>query len=688
MDKYAVDKIRNVSLIGHGSAGKTSLTEAMMFDVGAINQLGRVEEGNTVSDYDPEEQERSMSVNTSIVPCEWAGHKVNVLDTPGYTDFVGEVKGALRVSDGAVVVICGASGVEVGTELTWAYADEYGLPRVIFVNKMERENANFARTLEQIRQKFDQRMLPLQLPIGSQASFEGVVDLLAMKAYMGDSGEEAAIPADLQDQAEGLHMEIVEAAAEADDDLIMKYLDGEELTPNEINQGLQSAVVNGSVVPVLCGSATENIGVRPLMDAIVALLPDPTWRGATATNPVTGEEVALETLSSGPLAALVFKTLADPFVGKMTYFRVVSGTFTSDIRVQNMNKDETERVGQLYYLQGKDQISTDEVIAGDLGIVTKLNETVTGDTLADKGAPLLLDGITYPNPIFEAAISPKTKADLDRLSSALARLVDEDPTLRLRREADTAETILAAMGESHVDIAVRRLARKFGVQVETSVPKVPYRETVSRTAQAQGRHKKQTGGRGQFGDTWLRIEPMPEGSGFEFADETRGGSVPHNFIPSVQKGLATAVKKGVVAGYPVTDVMVALYDGSYHPVDSSDIAFQLAAQAGFRNVMEAAGPVLLEPIMDVQITVPEQFMGDILGDLNTRRARVQGMEQARGNSIITAQAPLAEMRRYATSLRAMTQGRGFFGMEFTRYEQVPAHLTDTVVEETKNAAEE
>lgn len=683
MKKYKPEQLRNVSLASHSSAGKTSLAEAMLYNTKAITRLGRVEEKNTVSDYDPEEQERGMSVNTSIIPCEWQGHKINVLDTPGYADFVGEVKGALRVSDGMVALICAASGVEVGTELIWQYADESNLARIAFINKMDRENANFQRALDHLRQKFDATFIPLQLPIGSQASFRGIVDLVTMKAYIGDSNEEAEIPADLREQAESLHQELIEAAAEADDELIMKYLDGEELTKDEVRRGLRVGVVSGSIVPVLCGSGTANIGAAQLLEAIIAYLPSPMDREVVATNPATGEEETLQPSEEAPLSALVFKTLADPFVGKMTYFRVFSGALASDSRVYNSVKGEEERIGQLYFLRGKEQIPMDVVPAGDIGIVTKLAGTATGDTLCDRGHPLVLPGITYPTPIFEASISPKTKADLDRLSSALARLVDEDPTLGIRREQDTGETIISAMGESHVDIAVRRLERKFGVQVLTDVPKVPYKETVTKTAQAQGRHKKQTGGRGQFGDVWLRIEPLPRGQGYEFANEIFGGAVPKNFIPSVEKGLQNALQHGVLAGFPVVDVKIALYDGSYHPVDSSDIAFQIAANLGFRNVMTAAGPVLLEPIMNVKITAPEQFMGDILGDLNTRRARVQGMDQVRGNSIITAQAPLAEMQRYATSLRAMTQGRGIFTMEFSHYEEVPSHLAEEIIEKAK-----
>ena len=687
MKKYQPEQLRNVSLVSHSGAGKTSLAEALLYNTGAINRLGRVEERNTVSDYDPEEQERSMSVNTSIIPCELENRKVNVLDTPGYIDFVGEIKGALRVSDAAVVVVDAAAGVEVGTELVWQYADEQNLPRIIFINKMDRENASYQRVLEQLRQKFDKRIMPLQLPIGAQSDLRGVVDLVGMKAYMEGGKEGVDIPAELRKQADTLHQELIEAAAEADDALIMKYLEGEELSAEEVDKGLQTSIKSGAIVPVMCGAGARNIGVRQLLEAIAAYCPSPIEREIVAKNVASGQEEVIKPAPNSHLAALVFKTLADPFVGKMTYFRVFSGRLSSDSRIYNGTRGEEERIGQLYYLRGKEQIPTERVTTGDMGIITKLGPTVTGDTLCERDHALVLPGITYPLPIFEASVVPKTKADLDKLSSALARLVDEDPTLRLRRDHDTAEMIIAGMGESHVDIAVRRLQRKFGVQVMTDVPKVPYKETVTRKAEAQGRHKKQTGGRGQFGDVWLRIEPLPANAGFEFADEVFGGSVPKNYIPSVEKGLRNAILQGVLAGYPVIDVKVALYDGSYHPVDSSDIAFQIAAGLGFRKVMEAAGPVILEPIMNVKIVVPEQFMGDILSDLNTRRARVQGMEQERGNSIVTAQAPLSEMQRYSSSLRAMTQGRGYFTMEFSHYDQVPNHLAGDIVEAAKAAKE-
>lgn len=688
MKSYPVGQLRNIALLAHSGAGKTSLSEAMLYDSGAISRLGRVEEGNTVSDYDPEEQRRGISVNTSVLPCEWKDHKINILDTPGYMDFVGEVKGAVRVADGVILGVCAASGVEVGTELVWAYADEQELPRLVFINKMDRDNANFDRALSQLKEKFEAKFVPVQIPIGSQESFRGIVDLVSMKAYLGPEAEEAEIPPDVREQAESLHMEIVEAVAEADDELIMKYLEGEELTTTEIQGGIAVGTRTGALVPVLCGSATQNIGIAQLMDAILAFLPSPLDRKATAKALATGEEEVLTPDVASPLAALVFKTFADPFVGKLTYFRVYSGAMESDSRVFNPKRRAEERIGQLFYLRGKEQIPTNVVGPGDIGAVAKLQETKTGDTLCDKGYPLELKGINYPHPVYSVAIEPKTKTDLDKLGPALNRLVDEDPTLRVSREPDTGETILSGMGDSHIDIANKRLQQKFGVQINTKIPKVPYKETITRVASAQGRHKKQTGGRGQFGDVYLRLEPLERGAGFEFAEEIFGGAVPKQYIPAVEKGLRETIKSGILAGFPVVDLRAVLYDGSYHPVDSSEIAFKLAARIGFRKAMEQAGPVLLEPIMNVTITVPEQFMGDILGDLNTKRAKVLGMEQRKGNSVISAQVPLAEMQRYATDLRSMTQGRGIFTMEFSHYEEVPPHLAEKIIEQAKREAEE
>lgn len=688
MKEYKTEQLRNIALLSHGSAGKTSLAEAMLFDTGAINRLGRVDEGTTVSDYDEEEVRRHISLSTSIVPCEWKGHKINVLDTPGYLDFVGEVKGAVRVADGALIVLDAASGVEVGTDLVWGYADEQNLPRLVFINKMDRENASFKRCLDTLKEAFEADFIPIQLPVGIQADFEGIVDLIAIKAYLGSKAEEGESPASLQDEIGDYRLQLVEAAAESEDELIVKYLEGEELTEEEIRRGLKARIADRSVVPVLCGSATANVGIQPLLQAIIEYLPSPAEVGETVgTNPVTGEEETLEPNELAPLAVLAFKNLADPYVGKLTYFRVYSGLMESDSRVFNSKSGKEERIGQLYILRGKDQIATDRIRTGDIGAVAKLGNTSTGDTLCDKGHPIVLGPPIFPRPVFSVAVHPKTKSDLDKMSTTLARLVEEDPTLRVDREPSTGETILSGMGESHIDIAARRLHQKFGVSITTSVPKVPYRETITRVASAQGRHKKQTGGRGQFGDVFIRFEPLPRDSGFEFADEIRGGSVPNSYIPAVEKGLREIMQKGVLAGYPTTDFRAALYDGSYHTVDSSEIAFKLAAHLAFKKGIPEAVPVLLEPIMNFTITTPEGFTGDVLGDLNSKRARVQGMDQQRGMAVITAQAPLAEMQRYATDLRSITQGRGIYTMGFSHYEEVPSHVAQKIIEEAKREAE-
>jgi len=674
--EYSIDRIRNVALLSHGGAGKTSLAEAMLYNTGAIKRLGKVDEGTTVSDYDPEEIRRHISVNTSLIPCEWREHKINVLDTPGYADFVGEMKGATRVADGCVIVVDATSGVEVGTELVWKYADERDLPRLVFVNKMDRDNANFGRTLNQLREAFEGNFVPLQLPVGEGEGFEGLIDLVTMKAYVGEKKD---IPPELLEEARSFQQALVEAAAEAEDELIVKYLEGEELTAEEMRRGLVAGTKARSVILVLCGSATQVVGSQALLDAIVEYLPSPAEREVRARSPLSGLEESLEVSLASPLAALVFKTFADPYVGKLTYFRVYTGVMESDSRVLNASRNKEERIGQLFHLRGKEQEAVKSISTGDIGAVAKLQATSTGDALCDKDHPLLLPEIGFPHPVYSAAIKPKTKADLDKMGTALARLVEEDPTLQVSREQDTGETILSGMGESHVEIAARRLERKFGVEIETDVPKVPYKETIRSTASAEGKYKKQTGGRGQYGVVQLRLEPLPRGQGFEFVDDIFGGAIPRNFIPAVEKGLKEAIQSGVLAGYPAIDFRAVLYDGKYHPVDSSEIAFRIAASLGFKKAMEEANPVLLEPIMQLAITVPEEFMGDVLGDLNSKRARVMGMEQSGGLSVITAQAPLAEVQRYATDLRSMTQGRGHFTMEFDHYEEVPDHIAQEII---------
>ena len=684
---YSTDKLRNVVLLGHGSSGKTTLAEAMLFNTGAINRMGKVEEGTTVSDFDEEEIRRRISLNLALIPCEWEKHKINVLDTPGYLDFVGEVISAIRVADAGIVLVDAVSGVEVGTELVWQHADAQDLPRAIFVNKMDRDNASFERTLDSLREKFEGNFVPVHLPIGEQAGFKGVVDLVEMKAYLGDKGQPEEVPDELVEAAEEARMALIEAAAESDDELIVKYLDGEELTEEEIARGLAIGIAGRTVIPVLCGSASHNLGVRALLHAIVRDLPGPSGQ-VQAVNPVTNEEETLTFDAAGPLAAFVFKTAADPFVGKLTYLRVYSGTLKSNGHAFNSRTGSEERLGQVFLLRGKEQLPVDEVRAGDIGVLAKLGETLTTDTLCDKGHPLVLPGIEFPSPLFAVAVSPKTKADSAKMGPSLTRIVEEDPTLRWRNEESTRQVILEGMGDAHVETAVRRLEQKFGLGLETSVPKVPYKETVTKVGSASYRHKKQTGGAGQFAEVHMRVEPLPRDGGFEFEWEVFGGAISSSFQPSIQKGIKQVLENGPLAGYPVVDVKAVVFDGKEHPVDSKDIAFQIASREVFKLAFKDGNPVLLEPIMNITITVPEEFMGDVMSDLTTRRGRVQGTDQERGNAIVHAQVPLAEIQRYATDLRSFTQGRGVYTMTFSHYEQVPAHLQAEIIAQAERERQE
>ncbi len=689
MTIYRSDKLRNVVLLGHGGAGKTSLAEAMLFSTGAVNRLGRVDDGTSISDWDDEERRRNMSINASLIPCEWKDHKLNVIDTPGYMDFVGEVISGIRVADAAVLVLDSVGGVEVGTEQVWHHAEEKKLPRLAYVNKMERENVDYERVVAQIAAKFGVAAVPIYLPIGSQADFKGVVDLLTQKAYLGEKGGEGPIPDDLADAVEEARLTLIEAAAEGEDELMEKYFEEETLSDEEILQGLRARLAQGDLVPVLCGSAATNIGVVPLMRSIIALLPSPVEAAPfVAINPATSAEVALQSDSAGELAALVFKTLADPYVGKLSYFRVYSGTLESDSRVHNFRTGSEERIGQLYTMRGKEQIPAARIPAGDIGGVARLSETQTGDTLCDRGAPLRLAPAVYPNPLFSVAVSPQTKADAAKISPTLTRLSEQDPTLTWRQDTGTRETILSGMGDTHINVAVRRMADTFGLGLDTAVPRVPYLETITRTTTAQYRHKKQTGGAGQFAEVHMRVEPMERDAGFEFSWEVVGMNVSKSFGPSIEKGVKAVMAQGVIAGYPVVDVLAAVYDGKEHPVDSKDIAFQIAGREVFKLAVREAGPVLLEPIYKYTITVPEEYMGDVLGDLNTRRAQVLGMEQVGDNTVVTAQVPLAEMQRYVSDLRSITQGRGVFSLEYTDYQQVPTHLAEQIIAEAQREAED
>jgi elongation factor G len=684
---YTTDKLRNVVLLGHGSSGKTTLAEAMLFNTGAINRMGKVEEGTTVSDYDEEELRRRISLNLSLIPCEWEKHKINVFDTPGYLDFVGEVISAIRVADAGIVVVDAVSGVEVGTELVWQHADKRGLPRFVFINKMDRDNASFQRTLDTLRENFNGNFVPIQLPIGEQSSFKGVVDLIEMKAYLGDESQPGAVPEALADAAEEARMALIEAAAEGDDELIVKYLDGEELTNAEIARGLGAGIASGSVIPVLCGSASHNVAVRALLHTIVRNLPAPSGE-VTATNLATSEQETLTFNSAGPLAAFVFKTAADPYVGKLTILRVYSGTLKSNTHAFNSRTGSDERLGQIFLLRGKEQIPVPEVPAGDVGVVAKLGETLTSDTLCDRGHLIALPRIEFPTPLFAVAVAPKTKADSAKMGPSLTRIIEEDPTLRWRNEESTRQVILEGMGDAHVDTAIRRLEQKFSLGLETSVPKVPYKETVTKVGSSSYRHKKQTGGAGQFAEVHMRVEPLPRDSGYEFEWDVFGGAISSSFQPSIQKGIKQVIDTGPLAGYPVVDVKAAVFDGKEHPVDSKDIAFQIAGREVFKLAFKDGNPVLLEPIMNLTITVPEEFMGDVMGDLTTRRGRVQGTDQERGNAIVHAQAPLADIQRYATDLRSFTQGRGMYTMTFSHYEQVPAHQQAQIIAQAERERQE
>jgi len=671
-------------LLSHQGAGKTSLTESMLFTSGAIQRLGSVEYGNAISDYDPLEVERHMGINLSLLPFEWQGVKLNLIDTPGYADFTGEVRSGLRVTEGAIIVICAASGVEVGTEQMWSDAEKANLPRLILVNKMDRDNADFFSTLKGIQAKLSPRCLPLQLPIGSQSDFQGIVDLVTMKAYTGAASQEAEVPPALQEQAEASREKLVEAVVEIDDELINKYLEGEAINPDEIGTAIKKSTLAGKLVPVFVGSALQGIGTQQVLNGICSCLPSPEEKDAfVAKNVSAGNQEEVNPDSKSPLSSLVFKTSADPYVGKLSYFRVYSGVITSNSQVWNANKNSAERIGQLFTMLGKNQQPVPQVAAGDIGAVARLSLTTTGDTLCAREHPVIFSGIEFPKANFSMSIQPQTKTDLDKMSTVLPRICEEDPSLQTRREADTNEFIISGVGDSHLEITKEKIRRKFGVAVKLDPPKIPYKETITMSTKAEYKHKKQSGGHGQYGHVFLELEPLPRGGGFEFAEKIFGGAIPQNYIPSVEKGVNEAKQEGVLAGYPVVDMKVKLYDGSFHSVDSSDIAFKIAGAQALKKGLSQGQPVLLEPIMNITITVPEMYTGDIASDLNTKRGRVLGMSPSDGINVIEAQAPYAELLRYAIDLRSMTQGRASFAMEFDHYEEVPAHLSQKITADKK-----
>jgi elongation factor G len=677
MKEYSTEFIRNIAMVSHSGAGKTMLAEAFLHFTGATTRLGRIEDGTTVADFEEEEQRRGLSLSTSIIPVEYKDHKINLLDTPGYTDFVGEVISAIRVADGAMVLIDSVAGAEVGTEITWSYCDRYELPRFVVINKMNRDNANFRKALESVQQITESRLIPVQLPWGERADFKGVLDLFTMKAYAGDGSKAEEIPAEYMEEVETARMELIEAAAEGEDVLLEKYLEGEELTAEEILQGFATVVRSNSYIPVFVAAGSAEAGLSCLLDAIVGLMPSPGDRPAVVAEGKDGEE-ELQAKDSGPLAAYVWKTTADPFVGRITYFRVYSGTLNSDSRVWNPSKGMEERLGTLHLMRGKEQIGVKTVHSGDIATVSKLNQTATGDTLCDKGHPLVLPAPEYPNPLYSVAVFPKTQIDSGKISPTLNRLVEEDKTLTWRQETSTNQTILQGMGDQHIDVAIRKAESKFQTNLQIEEPKVPYQETITKPGSAMYRHKKQTGGSGQFGEVHMRVEPLQDQE-YEFSNDVFGGAISSSYMPAIDKGVKSVMKEGVLAGYPVKNVKVSVFDGKEHPVDSKPVAFEIAGREAFKLAVKDSAPVLLEPIMMVRIIVPETNMGDVLGDLNTRRARVQGMDTERGRSIVTAQVPLAEMQRYTTDLRSITGGRGVFEMDFSHYEVVPTHIAQDVI---------
>ena len=677
MKEYPTQSIRNIALVSHSSAGKTMLTEAFLHFTGATTRMGKIDDGTTTSDYDDEEHRRGISLYSTVIPVEYKDVKINLLDTPGYSDFVGEVISALRVADGAVVLVDSVAGAEVGTEIGWQYCDRFKLPRFLVINKMERDNANFQKALASVQEFSETRLIPVQLPWGEKAHFQGVIDLLTMKAIKGDGKTISDIPAEYQDAAETAHMALVEAAAEGEDALLEKYLESGSLSSEEISAGLKKIVKSGSYIPVFVTSVATETGVAPILDAILNYMPSPA-EVTMAHAESKGGAQDLTPSDSGPLAAYVWKTTADPFVGKQTFFRIYSGIITADSRVWNNTKGIEERFGTIYIPRGKENIPVKVLHTGDIGTVAKLSETATTNTLCDKAHPLTLSIPEYPSALYRVAISPKTQGDSTKISPTLTRLCEEDMTLSWHMEHATNQTILQGMGDQHIDVAIRRAETKFQVGLIVHEPKVAYQETIARKADGHHRHKKQTGGSGQFGEVYLSVEPNPDGD-FEIVNKIFGGAISASYLPAIEKGIRSTMKDGVIAGYPASGVRVLVTDGKEHPVDSKPIAFEVAGREAFKNAFRDAGPVLREPIMDVKITVPESYMGDVLGDLNTRRARVQGMETEKGRSIVSAQVPMAEMLRYTTQLRSITGGRGIFAMEFSHYENVPAHVQAEIV---------
>ena len=691
MKDYQAKNIRNIAVVGHGSEGKTTLVEALLFSTGAIDRQGRVEDGTTTTDSEPEEKRRQISLSAAVAPLEWKDVKVNLIDVPGYFDFAGEMVGPLAVAEGAIITVGAVSGMNVGAEKAWAMCDKTRTSRMIVINQMDRENANFSRALKTITDKYGSHIAPIEIPIMEGGKFTGVVCVLENKAFVGEGKalKEIDIPANMASDVDAAREAIMEAAAGADDELMEKYFEEGELSPEEIMHGLRKGILDATVVPVVCCSGITRVGLAKLLDNLIDLMPSPAGTELSGVSPKTGEPETRPCEDNQPFSARVFKTLADPFVGKLSLLKVTSGVLAGDTALYNANAEKIEKAGNLYFLRGNKQTPAAKVVAGDICAIAKLTTVATGNTLCDPNKPIRFEELEFPAPCLSMAVYAKKAGEEDKIFSGLSRLMEEDPTIRVEKNAETTESVLSGLGELHIEVIARKLANKFGAECVLQYPKIPYRESIRKKIDVQGRHKKQSGGHGQFGDVWIEFRPNddPSDTEFHFEDAVVGGVVPRNFIPAVEKGLRDNIKRGVLAGFPVVGLTAKLHDGSYHDVDSSEMAFKTAARIAFKKLVDAS-PVLLEPIYGVKVFVPDEYMGDVIGDMNKRRGRIMGMAQENGLQCVTAEAPLAEMYKYATDLRSMTQARGFFTMQFERYEEVPAADAKKIIENTKREEEE
>jgi len=691
MAKFETAKLRNLGIVGQGDAGKTSLVEAMLFNTGMTDRLGKVDDGSSNMDFEPEEVKRKITITSKLHHCEWKEHDLHIVDTPGYTNFLHDTRGCMRILGGAVLVVSAVDGVKAQTQTLWKWAEEFEVPRIAFVNKLDRERSDFLKTIDDMQKTLAARAVAVNMPLGQEHDFKGIIDLVRMKARVfqfDEKGtyEETEIPAEYADEAGRLRTLLVEACAESDDELMEKYLETESLDDDEILRGLREGTMTGTFTPVMCGSASNNIGVRQLLDYIIKCLPSPVDKGTQyGTDPNTGDTVERQPDPAAPFSAMVFKTISDPYTGKLTLFRVYSGTVKSDSTVYNSSRDCSERIGQILLPEGKKQKPVPEAVAGDIVAVAKLKETVTGNTLCDPAKPIVYECPVSQKPVISFALEPKSKGDEEKIFTGLSRLTEEDPALQIQRDEETKEMIISGMGQVHVEVAIEKLKRKFGADVILKEPKVPYREAIKKAVDQHYRHKKQSGGRGQFADVHIRLEPAARGEGYEFIDKVVGGVVPRQFIPAVDKGIHEAMRKGPLGGFPVQDFKVTLYDGSHHSVDSSEMAFKIAGSMAFKTAAKAANPVLLEPVMEMEITVPDDCIGDVIGDMNSRRGKVLGVDPMGSNQVVKVQVPMAEVLKYAPELRSMTSDRGLFTMEFSHYEEVPSHLTAKLMEEFKKA---